>query len=100
MSIKRLIREDTRRAILRALALDRGYSLNHRILVRVVEQTTAVTLSDDEMVAHLAWLEDQDAVATEVSPPYTLARLTDRGLQIAEGRLVIDGVSRPPPGHV
>jgi len=48
MSIKRLIREDTRRAILRALALDRGYSLNHRILVRVVEQTTAVTLSDDE----------------------------------------------------
>ena len=94
------MRADARRAILQALAMDAGYSLNHTILRSVVDRATAITLDDDEVRKHLGWLEDRGAVTTEEVPPFTLAKLTDYGLSLARGHAAIDGVSRPSPSQV
>lgn len=99
-SIDQLMRADARRAILQALAQDKGYSLNHSILRSVVDRMAAITLDDDEIRSHLAWLEDRGAVSTEAVPPFTLAKLTDYGLSLARGSATIEGVSRPPPSQV
>ncbi len=98
-SIDQLMRADARRTILQALAQDKGYSLNHAILRRVVDRMAAITLDDDEVRAQLAWLEDRGAVVTESVPPFTLAKLTDYGLSLAEGRTTLEGVSRPLPSQ-
>ena len=98
--IKQLMRADARRAILQALAMDAGYSLNHAILRSVVDRTTAITLDDDEVREHLAWLEDRGAVTTEEVPPFTLAKLTEYGLSLARGHATLEGVSRPTPSQM
>ena len=99
-SIRQLERADARRAILQALAEDRGYSANHRILRTFVDRSAAITLDDAEIKEHLAWLEDRGAVTTEAVPPFVLAKLTDYGLSLAQGHAVLDGVSRPTPDQV
>lgn len=99
-SINQLVRADARRAILQLLAEDRGYSMNDAILRSAVDRLTAVTLSPSEMREHLAWLEDRGAVTTERVPPYVLAKLTDKGLALAQGHETLDGVSRPTPSQV
>ena len=100
MSIQQLMRADARRAILQALAQDRGYSLNHAILRAAVDRATAITLEEGEVREHLSWLEDRGAVTTEEVPPFTLAKLTDYGLSLARGHATLDGVSRPTPSQV
>ena len=60
----------------------------------------AITLNEDEVKGHLAWLEDRGAVTTEAVPPFVLARLTDYGLSLAQGLAGLDGVSRPTPDQV
>lgn len=99
-SIAELMRRDARRTILQALAEDRGYSLNHVMLRRVVDRLTAITLDEDQVREHLAWLEDRGAVTTETVPPFTIAKLTDYGLSLAEGHATLEGVSRPAPSQV
>lgn len=99
-SIAELKRADARRTILQALAEDRGYSLNHAILRRVVDRLTAITLDEAEVKAHLSWLEDRGAITTESVPQFTIAKLTDYGLSLAQGHATLDGVSRPAPSQV
>ena len=99
-SITALMRADARLAILQALAEDPGYSLNHRILRSFVERFTAISLSEDEVRGHIAWLEDQGALTAESVPPFTIAKLTDKGLELSRGRTSLDGVSRPSPSQV
>ena len=96
-SLRHMIRGDARLTILQALKLDRGYSLNHRILRTVVDRMSAITLDEDEVKEHLAWLEDRGAVTTESVPPFIIAKLTDYGLQLARGHARLEGVSRPSP---
>lgn len=99
-SIAELMRRDARRTILQALAEDRGYSLNHVMLRSIVDRLTAITLDEEQVRAHLAWLEDRGAVTTESVPPFTLAKLTDYGLSLARGHATLEGVSRPSPSQV
>ena len=99
-SINELMRRDARRTILQALAEDRGYSLNHVMLRSIVDRLTAITLDEDQVRQHLAWLEDRGAVTTESVPPFTLAKLTDYGLSLARGHVTLEGVSRPSPSQV
>ncbi len=99
-SLEHMMRGDARLTILRALAGDRGYSLNHEILRTLVDRMTAITLDNDQVKAHLAWLEDRGAVTTESVPPFTLAKLTDYGLSLARGHATLEGVSRPRPDQV
>ena len=96
-SLPARVRADARLAILRALAEDPGYSVNHSILRDVVDVTTAITLSEDEIKEHLAWLENIELLTTDFAGPFTLAKLTSKGLSVAGGKDQVDGVSRPRP---
>ena len=96
-SIRQLERADARRAILQALAQDKGYSANHMILIMYVDRTAAITLDEDDVKKHLSWLEDRGAVTTESVPPFVLSKLTNYGLSLANGHSTLDGVSRPLP---
>lgn len=100
MSLAARMRGDARLCILQSLAEDRGYSVNHRILREMVDRSTAITLTEAEIREHLSWLEDRKAVLTEEVPPFTIARLTDYGQALAEGRDFLEGVSRPSPGQL
>ncbi|MCY4431580.1 MAG: hypothetical protein OXC11_14475 [Rhodospirillales bacterium] len=99
-SLRSMMRADTRRAILQALALDPGYSLNDRILRVAVDRMEAITLDESAVREHLAWLEDRGAVTTDTVPPFILAKLTDYGLSISQGHAQLEGVSRPLPSQV
>lgn len=99
-SLAARMRADARLSILQILSEDLGYSVNHSILRDAVDIATAITMTDDDIVAHLGWLENEKLVTTEVRGPYTLAKLTDAGLAVAKGRSVREGVSRPLPDHV
>ena len=100
MSLAARVRADARLGILELLAEDRGYSLNHLILRAALDRLTAITLTDEEVKTHLGWLEDRGLVTTEEVPPYVLAKLTDRGLAVARGEGVVEGVSRPRPDRL
>ena len=65
----------------------------------MVDRVAAITLDEDEIRGHLAWLEDRGAVTTESVPPFTLAKLTDYGLSLARGHATVEGVSRPLPSQ-
>ena len=97
MGLAAKMRADARLAILELLAEDPGYSLNHVILRDAVDRLTAITLSEAEIKAHIAWLEDRGLVTAEEAPPYVLARLTDAGLEVARGHRTVEGVSRRRP---
>ena len=99
-SIAELMRRDARLTILRALAEASGYSVNHRILRAIVDRHAAITLDDDEIRGHLAWLEDAGAITTQTVGRFTLATLTDRGLALARGEQRVEGVSRPLPSDM
>ena len=107
MSVRGAVREqmdrDLRLAILQLLAgsgdgADR--ELNARIL-RGSLQHLGHRPSADRQRAAVAWLEEQRLIGTVAlaDPEYTVLRLTERGLDVAEGRATVPGVARPGPGH-
>mgnify|MGYP003571029765 CR=1 FL=1 len=100
MSLAASIRAMVRREILRLLAADAGYSQNHAIIRRALEVSTAQSLTESDVKAHLSWMEDRELVATEIVGPYVLAKLTDRGLTVARGEEHVDGVERPRPSEL
>lgn len=100
MSLAARMRGDARLCILQSLVQDLGYSVNHRILRDMVDRSTAITLTEAEVRAHLSWLEDHGAVTTEEIAPFTIAQLTEYGKALAEGRDRLDGVSRPSPDQL
>lgn len=99
-SFQARIRADARLTMLQILSKDQGFSMNHELLGRYVDHLTAITLKEAEVKAHLAWLEDQGLVTTEIVGPYVQAKLTDLGLKVAQGAESAEGVSRPRPGDI
>lgn len=99
-SIAAKVRADVRLAILQILARELGYSHNHEVLRAAVDVMTAISVTDDDIKAHLAWLENQGLVTTEVLGRRVKAQLTDEGLKVAQGRRVVDGVTRPQPSEI
>lgn len=86
---------DRRLVILRLLA-DGGYESSHYLLRETLElyghRATA-----DQIVVDLAWLAEQGLVETHAPAGVVLARLTNRGLDVAQGRATVPGVKRPLP---
>ena len=94
---KARLRADVRRTILQLLAGDLGYSHNHEVLRSAIDHAEAVTLTETEVQAHLAWLDDAGLITTETKGRFVLATITPLGLKVAEGSEVVEGVSRPRP---
>ena len=89
--------EDRRLVILRGLASATGYRINEYLLKRYLD-TLAHEVSQDRLAADLAWLAEQSLITVQKPEGVTVAILTTRGLDVAEGRAHVPGIARPQPG--
>lgn len=83
-------------AILRLLAEDAGYSANDSV-IRAAIQPLGFTVSRDRVRTDLAWLAEQGLVTIEDIAHLKVAKLTERGGDVASGAARVDGVERPSP---
>ncbi|WP_303763486.1 ArsR family transcriptional regulator [Sphingobium yanoikuyae] len=89
--------EHVRLAVLRLLADQPTYSANDSVLTTAVA-ALGLSCTRDQMRAHLAWLGEIGMV-TLLSPlaGVTVATLTERGGDVAQGRSIVPGILRPSP---
>mgnify|MGYP001146356074 CR=1 FL=1 len=96
-TLRQLMDEDRRLCILSLLSAQPDYQLNNGLLVRSL-QSLGHGVSHDAMNGLLAWLEEQGLVTVEpINSGLKIARITRRGLDVAEGRALVPGVRRPDP---
>ena len=88
--------ENRRCAFLRFLMEDVDYSLNTSLLQSALG-AIGHGVSRDTVNADAVWLEEQGLVACEDLGGIIVVTLTQRGLDVAEGRAVVPGVKRPGP---
>jgi Fe2+ or Zn2+ uptake regulation protein len=88
-----------RLAVLRALVEAPQHTLNDSVLSSLMEQL-GLPVTRDQLRGQLRWLEEQ-GLLTLVRPTETLvvAKLRERGAEVATGRSHIDGIQRPAPGR-
>lgn len=89
---------DLRLVILRLLAEDPDYRINSSILQHSLD-LFGHNVSRDKLHTELAWLAEQDLVKCESITSILVASLTQRGLDVAQGRAAVPGVKRPGPGE-
>lgn len=97
MSYNQLMAKSVRLAILQILEQDAGYSHNDDLLQSALEGTRGHSLSADRVRSELRWLEEQGLLTIDVVPPFLVARVNQRGVDVALGRSRIDGIARPRP---
>lgn len=94
--MKQLLTQDQRLVILRSLA-DVGYDANESILDDCLS-LYGHNISRDLVRNHLNWLEEQGLVQIErLTDGFMVAKITQRGLDVANGEAVVEGVKRPRP---
>ncbi|EGV05720.1 ribonuclease R winged-helix domain protein [Haemophilus pittmaniae HK 85] len=93
---KDIFTKDQRLVILRSL-VEAGYDANESIL----DDCLALyghKISRDLVRTHLNWLEEQGLVKIErLGNGFMIATITQRGVDVANGEAVVDGVKRPSP---
>lgn len=94
MSMDRIVREDARLIILKALTAEIGNRLNSD-LIRLSLESFGIARTRDWVHAELAWLADIGAVTLVDAGTVKVAALTQRGLDHVERRIALDGVKRP-----
>ncbi|PWD90356.1 hypothetical protein [Ignatzschineria cameli] len=57
-------------------------------------------ISTSDIKEHLLWLEGMGLVELSKIGPYTKAKLTQKGQDVAEGREKVSGVRRPKAGEL
>ena len=98
MSYERTIQEHLRITLLRLLVDDPNYTLNDSMLTDLTEPY-GFNPSRDKVRTELNWLKEQGLVTTDNDPGITIATLTERGMDVANGRTTVPGVKRPSPGR-
>jgi hypothetical protein len=88
--------EDRRLVLLRGLKAAALYRANCYLLRRFAE-SVGHTVSADRIEQDLAWLAEQGLVDRQAPEGVTVATLTQRGLDAADGAATVPGVARPRP---
>ena len=89
------LREDQRLLILRHLAQTDDYTA-HEHLIRSALVAYGHRISSDAVRGHLAWLDEQGLVVV-LGEDVKVARLTQRGEDVASGAARAPGIARPRP---
>ena len=89
--------EDRRLVILRVLLESAGYTANEYLLQSMVERLGHV-VSADRVRTDLDWLKEQGLIAVDDVAGVLIARLLERGQDVALGRVVVRGIKRPRAG--
>ncbi|MXW01604.1 MAG: ArsR family transcriptional regulator [Holophagales bacterium] len=92
------MREDLRLAVLEVLAAaDPDDDLNTSIVRKALDDL-GLRPSADQQRAAIAWLDEQGLITVvALSRSVSRMHLTERGLDVAEGRAAVPGVARPGP---
>lgn len=91
------LREDRRLVLLRLLSEQGAYRANSSVLHAGLHHL-GVAASRDDVNTDLHWLRDQAlTVLEEAVPGLYVATLTTRGRDVADGHVIMPGVSRPGP---
>jgi len=99
MSLADIEREHRRLIIVRALADDPDYSINHYVLHGLLGEF-GHSVSADVVSADIAWLSEQGLITTEqAGGGMIVAKATQRGVDVGMGRARHPGVARPRPGE-
>ncbi len=94
MSFADHLRKDVRLVSLRVLSETPGYRSNSSVIVSCLDRY-GHAVTRDQMKTELRWLAEQGLVELEEAGSVLVAKLTERGQDVAEGRAVVDGVAKP-----
>ncbi len=97
MNFNDFVKEDQRLVILQVLEQDPDYSHNELILKRIL-QSLGHAMSSDQVRTQLHWLQEQGLLLLSETAGITVARLTERGQDVASGASTVPGIARPRPG--
>ena len=89
-------REHTRLAILQLLQQDTGYTHGETVIQSGLEYV-GHRKSADRIRTELSWLEEQGFLTVNRDRGWWVARITERGCDIATGRARTAGVARVRP---
>ncbi|NVK42128.1 MAG: ArsR family transcriptional regulator [Oceanospirillaceae bacterium] len=98
MSFAEFENEEMRLSILVVLDSDSDYSMNDSVILRALE-SLGYKPSSDKLVAELHWLKELSLIDIEQSMGFTVAKLTRRGSDVAQGRSSVPGIPRPRPNR-
>ncbi len=96
MNFKQAEIEDMRLAVLRILKQSSGYDANSSVISDGLNML-GHRPSRDKLHIQLAWLAENDLVTTEQVFSVQVAKLTQRGLDVADNKVSVPGVKRPSP---
>ncbi|MEQ8318753.1 MAG: hypothetical protein RH946_00700 [Rhodospirillales bacterium] len=90
--------ENRRWTILRLLAGDNGHVVPARLIQRGLGHVNRAhaNVSLDQIRKDLRWLDARMLIELDIQDDDTYAKLLQRGLDVAEGRTVVEGVDEPP----
>ncbi len=95
---EKFVEEDRRLAILRLLNKAPGRELNASV-VQSALKGIGHTTSRDRVHADFDWLSEQRLIEVRtVGDSIRVAKLTQRGVDVATGNATVTGVKRPAPG--
>lgn len=98
-NMRGIITADQRLVILQSLEACNNDANQNIIQTCLVEYGHSISM--DLVRTHLAWLEEQELItvnkASVCDVSFYVAEITQRGLDVANGRAVIDGVRKPNP---
>jgi len=95
--MKDVFAEQQRIIMLQLMYQDSDYSLNDQLLQRALD-LFGHAISIDRIDAHLRFLEDCDLVEVDdLGYGMLVAKLTRKGMDVAQGRIRMDGIDRPIP---
>lgn len=96
MNYLKLLEEDRRLTILLLLVESPDYKAN-QFLIQEALDGFGHTVSMDRIKADFAWLAEQGLIELAELGGIQVPKLTDRGLDVAQGRARHPGVKRPRP---
>lgn len=99
MKFDQLVIEDRRYLILRALQSAAGYQASVNLLQAFLD-SFGQKVSSDLVVGDLTWLAEQGLIELDKSNISAIAKLLNRGEDIALGRSTYPGVRRPTTGEL
>ncbi|MBI1214537.1 MAG: ArsR family transcriptional regulator [Alphaproteobacteria bacterium] len=97
MDFSETLQQDRRLCILRTL-MDCGGTLNDSVLRDALERLGHRRLSRDLLRSDIGWLADRGLLKIEYMGPVQLATIQLRGIEVAEGRVTVEGVKPPSLG--
>lgn len=81
-------------ALLRILLSDQGWKSNSSLIHSFIDEL-GLSASRDQIKTEIAWLAEQGLVTYSDEDGMYVTHLTDRGAEVATGRIAVPGVQRP-----